>query len=169
MKITIRIVALLTLGLGLWGFSPASPQELKKLSLDDPSALGLRITADSAVKVEGRGSTRIETAWPTTVCLASVGGLDVEGAALIFRARVRTELEGRAVLELWVSIGGKRYFSRALDKPVEGRSDWRTVETPFFAQRGQKIDKAWLNIIIDGQGTVWVDDASLLRGALPSK
>ncbi len=169
MTISTRFVALLAVGLCLWGLSPSAAQELKRISLDDPSALGLRIAADPAVKVEGKASVRIETAWPTTICLASVDGLDVEGAALIFKARIKTELEGQAVLEMWVSVGGKRYFSRALDKPVEGRSDWRPVETPFFAKKGQRIDKAWLNVVINGQGTVWVDDASLLRGALPSK
>ncbi len=149
--------------------SPASPQEIKKLFLDDPAMLGLRITADPAIKVEGRAAARIETSWPTTVCLGSIDGLDVEGAALVFRARVKTDLEGQAILEMWVSIAGRRYFSRALDKPVEGKSDWRAVETPFLAQKGQRIEKVWLNIIINGQGTVWVAEASLLRKPLPSK
>jgi hypothetical protein len=160
------VVAITMAALALSG--PVRGQELKTFSLDDPASLGLRITADTAVKTEGRASTRIETAWPVTVCLAAVEGLDVEGEALVFQAKVRTALKGQAVLEMWVRIDGKDYFSRALDRPVAGTSDWRSVETPFLARKGQKIERAWLNLIINGQGTVWVDDARLVRRPLPA-
>jgi len=136
----------------------ASPQELKKLSLDDGSSIGLKVQTDTAVKAEGRGSVRITTPWPTSVCLGEVSGLDVEDASLVFKAQVKTDLEGEVFLEMWVHVGGGQYFSRGMNDTVKGKSDWKTVQTPFRFQKGQRPDKVTLNLVVNGKGTVWVDD-----------
>jgi hypothetical protein len=44
--------------------------------------------------------------------------------------------------------------------------DWTTQETPFFLQKGQKPEVIKLNVVINGQGTVWVDEIALLKGPL---
>ena len=77
--------------------------ELKRLSLDDISSLGLRIQTDSKVKTEGEGSVRITTQWPTTICLGEVSGLNVENARLIYRAQLKSDIDGVAFLD-----GGSR-------------------------------------------------------------
>jgi hypothetical protein len=143
----------------------ASAQDLKKLSLDDSSSIGLKLTTDSVVKVEGAASLRIETRWPTSVCLGEVSRLDAEGAQLLFRARVRTDLEGDAFLEMWVQVAGGQYFSRGMNSRVGGKSDWKAIQTPFTLQKGQKPDNVTLNIIVNGKGTVWVDDVVLSKAA----
>ena len=145
---------------------PARAQELRKLGLDDASALGLRIETDGDVKVEGKASVKIATRWPTTVCLGEVTGLQVESAALVYGARVRSELDGSAFLEMWVHVGGGQYFSRGLDDPIRGKSDWKALRTPFFLQKGQKAEKVTLNLVVNGKGTVWIDDVVLSRGPL---
>lgn len=146
---------------------PASAQELKKLSLDDPSSIALKLTADPSVKVEGAASLRIETRWPTTICLGEVSGLDVQAAQLLFRARVKTDLEGDAFLEMWVQVAGGQYFSRGMNDRVGGKSDWKSIQTPFNFQKDQKPDKVTLNVIVNGKGTVWVDDVVLSKAPLP--
>jgi hypothetical protein len=40
------------------------------------------------------------------------------------------------------------------------------VETPFFLKRGEKPDNVKLNVVINGTGTVWIDDVKLLKGPL---
>lgn len=155
------------IALVLAGGDPARAQELKKLSLDDPSSIGLKLTADPSVKVEGAASLRIETRWPTSVCLGEVSGLDVQAAQLVFRARVKTDLEGDAFLEMWVHVAGGQYFSRGMNDRVTGKSDWKSIQTPFILQKGQKPDKLTLNVIVNGKGTVWVDDVVLSRAPLP--
>jgi hypothetical protein len=142
---------------------PASAQVLKKFGLDDASSIGLKLTADPAVKVEGAASLRIETRWPTSVCLGEVTGVDVEAAQLVFRARVKTDLEGDAFLEMWVSVAGGQYFSRGMNDRVGGTSDWKAIQTPFVFQKGQKPDTVTLNVIVNGKGTVWVDDVVLSK------
>lgn len=141
-------------------------QELKKLSLDDVSSIGLTIQNDAGIKTEGKASIKITTVWPTTICLSEVSGLDIEEAKLVFKAKVKTELEGEAFLEMWVQVGGGQYFSKGLNDPAKGKSDWKTIQTPFMFQKGQKPDKVTLNIVINGKGTVWVDDIVLSKESL---
>ena len=133
----------------------------QKLPMDDAAALGLKIQTDAAVKTEGKASIKITTAWPTTVCLGEIAKLNVKGAKLIYRAEIKTELEGSAFLEMWVQVGGGQYFSRGLDNIVSGKADWRSVRTIFLLPQNQKAEKATLNLVINGKGTVWIDSVIL--------
>jgi len=156
----LSLVVLLLIG------GPALAQDLKRISLDDASAMGLQIQCDSAVKAEGKASIKITTKWPTTVCLAEVNGPEVEDAKLIYKAKVKSDLQGTAFLEMWAHVGGGQYFSKGMNDPIQGKSDWKTIQTPFMFQKGQKPAKVTLNIVINGTGTVWVDDIVLSKGPL---
>lgn len=144
----------------------AHAEDLRRLGLDDASAATPKIEADTGVKVEGTGSLRITARWPTTVCLGEVTGLEVEEAQLVYSARVRSELDGTAYLEMWVHAAGGQFFSRGLNDVVSQKTDWKTIRTPFFFQKGQRPDKVTLNLVINGAGTVWVDDVVLSREPL---
>ena len=147
--------------------SSSAAVDLKKLSLDSASATGTRVETDGKVKAEGKGSIRITTPWPTTICLAEVTDVNVENARLVYKAKVKTELEGNAILEMWVQVvGGKYYFSRGMNDVVTQRTDWKTIQTPFIFQKGQKPTKITLNIVINGKGIVWVDDIVLSKEPL---
>lgn len=159
----MRSVLMAVMAVLMLGNVSVQAQELKKLSLDDVSSLGLKINSDNTVKVEGSGSVRIETAWPTTVCLGEVTGLDVEDAKLVFKAKVRSDLDGSAFLEMWVQVGEGQYFSKGMNDPVQAKSDWKTIHTPFMFQRGQRPKKATLNLVINGKGTIWIDDIVLSK------
>jgi len=145
---------------------PSFAEEIKRLSLDDVSAIGLKIETDSKVKAEGKGSIKITTAWPTTVCLGEVTGISIDNAKLVYRARVKTDLKGTAFLEMWCHVGGGQYFSKGMNSTAGGKEDWKQIETPFFLKAGEKAEKVTLNLIINGIGTVWVDDAVLSREPL---
>jgi hypothetical protein len=160
MTLLVSFVVLLLIG------GPALAQDLKRISLDDTSALGLQIQSDSAMKAEGKASIKISTKWPTTVCLAEVTGPDVQNAKLVYKAKVKSDLQGTAFLEMWAHVGGGQYFSRGMNDPVQGKSDWKTIQTPFFFQKGQKPTRVTLNIVINGIGTVWVDDIVLSKEPL---
>jgi hypothetical protein len=152
---------------GLMAAGVAQAQELQKLSLDDAAGLGLKIEADKAVKAEGGGSVKITTLWPTTVCLGEVVAPAVRGGALVYRARVRTNLKGSAYLELWCNVAGGSFFAKGMNAAVEGQSDWKTIGTTFLLKSGQKPSKVTLNLVIEGSGTVWVDDVVLSRESAP--
>jgi hypothetical protein len=161
MKLTLSIVVLLALAA-----SSAYPEDLKKLNLDDASAISTTIQTDTQVKAEGKGSIRITTQWSTTICLGQVASLNVENAKLVYRAKVKSDLDGTAFLEMWAQVGGGQYFSRGMNDVISGKSDWKTIQTPFLFQKGQKPDKVTLNLVINGKGTVWIDDIVLSKEAL---
>lgn len=141
----------------------AQAKELKKLSLDNAANIGTVIRTDSQVKVEGNGSIRITTLWPTTICLGEVRGLNVENAKLLYRAKVKSALDGSAYLEMWAHVGGGQYFSRGMNDVVSRKTNWKALQTPFVFQKGQRPDKVTLNIVINGKGTVWIDDIVLTQ------
>ncbi len=146
--------------------SSACAEELKKLNLDDASAIGTTIQTDTQVKAEGKASIKITTMWPTTICLGEVTGLNIENAKLSYKAKAKSDLDGTAFLEMWVHVGGGQYFSRGMNDVVSQKTDWKIIQTPFVFQKGQKPDKVTLNLVINGKGTVWIDDVVLSREPL---
>jgi len=146
--------------------SSAYSEDLKKLKLDDASAIGTTIQTDIHVKAEGKASVKITTRWPTTICLGEVSGLDVENAKLLYKAKVKSDLDGTAFLEMWAHVGGGQYFSKGMNDVVSQKTEWKIIQTPFLFQKGQRPDKVTLNLVINGKGTVWIDDIVLSKEPL---
>jgi hypothetical protein len=146
--------------------SLAMAENLMRLNLDDVSAVTPQIQSDLKEKVEGKGSIRITTQCPTTICLGEVAGPNVENAMLVYSAKVKSDLDGNAFLEMWAHVGGGEYFSKGMNDSISQKTDWKTIKTPFMFQKGQKPDKVTLNLIINGKGTVWVDDIILAKEPL---
>ena len=127
------------------------------------------VSFDAETSSDGNGSIRIVAQEPTTVRLYETGDIDVENARLAYRAHLRTQdVKGQVYLEMWCHCpGGGEFFSRALQSPVTGTTEWVTQETPFMLQAGQNPDNVKLNLVVDGSGTVWIDDIKLVKGQLP--
>lgn len=127
-----------------------------------------QVEFDTKTTADGNGSLKITATGPTTVSLFKADDIDLENARLIYRAKIRTEnLAGKVYLEMWCHFDNLgQYFSRGLDRTLTGANDWQTVETPFFLQPGQNPDKVFLNLVIDGMGTVWIDDIKLVAAPL---
>lgn len=124
---------------------------------------------DASVSSDGHGSLKIVSSGPMTVNLLEIHDLDVEDARLLYQAKVRTQdAEGPVYLEMWVHLPDKgEFFTRNVHTPASGTTGWMTMEAPFFLQKGQKPDYAKLNIVLNGKGTVWIDDIRLVRAPLP--
>lgn len=161
MKLSLLVFVLLAIGAG-----PLCAEELRKLNLDDAAAIGITIQTDTQAKVEGKGAIKITTQWPATICLGEAAGLAVENGTLVYQAKVKSDLDGSAYLEMWALLGGGQYFSRGMNDTVSQKTDWKTIRTPFYFQKGQKPEKVTLNIVINGKGTVWIDDIVLYREPL---
>ncbi len=144
--------------------------ELRRFALDNTEGLitqsGVRI--DEQISSDGNGSLRIEAMEPTTIRLFETGDIDIENTRLIYQAKVRTEnVEGQVYLEMWCHFPGKgEYFSKGLMNPLSGTNDWTAAETPFLLKKGENPDNVKLNLVIDGKGTVWIDDIRLLKAPL---
>jgi hypothetical protein len=144
--------------------------ELKRFAIDSMEGIITRsgVGIDKDISSDGNGSLRITSTKPTVVRLFEVGDIDVENARLIYQARVRTEnVEGEVYLEMWCHFPGKgEFFSRGLQTPLTGTTEWTTEETPFFLKKGENPDNVKLNLVINGKGTAWIDDIRLLKAPL---
>ena len=120
------------------------------------------------VSSDGNGSLRIIAKEPSIVRLFEVNDIDIEDARLTYQAKVRTkDVKGQVYLEMWCHFPGKgEFFSRGLDSPLTGTINWGTLQIPFFLKKGEKPDYVKLNIVINGTGTVWIDDVRLLKAPL---
>lgn len=144
--------------------------ELKSFPLDNTEGLITQsgITIDRKISSDGNGSLRIEATEPTTVHLFETGDMDIESSRLIYQSRLRTEnVEGQVYLEMWCNFPGRgEFFSRGLASALTGTTNWTTQETPFLLKKGENPDNVKLNLVINGRGTVWIDDIRLLKSVL---
>jgi hypothetical protein len=126
------------------------------------------VELDPAISSDGKGSLRVTAAAPLTVRLYETGDIPVDNARLIYQARLRCEnVQGEAYLEMWCRFPGKgEFFSRALQAPLSGTAEWSSQETPFFLKKGEDPDEIKLNLVVNGTGTVWIDDIHLIKGPL---
>jgi hypothetical protein len=150
--------------------APQEVVELKRFPIDSLEGIMTRsgVQFDKEVSSDGNGSLKIISTEPTVVRLFELGDIDIENARLIYQAKVRTEgVEGQVFLEMWCHFPGKgEFFSRGLQTPLTGTTNWTTEETPFFLKKGENPDNVKLNLVINGKGTAWIDDIRVLKGPL---
>jgi Protein kinase domain len=145
------------------------PFQLDLLKRMDPAAFP--ITLDGVQHQQG--GWRIENARPRTVRLteidmSKVSGVTLENCMLYYRAQMKSALEGKAYLEMWVRCSdGQEYFSKGILTPISGTTDWGSYQTPFRLEKGQRADFIKLNVVIEGKGTLWIKSPELWRGPLP--
>ena len=126
------------------------------------------VEIDKDISSDGNGSLKITTDTPISVKLFQTGDIDVEDSILIYSAKLRTEnLDGQAYIEMWCGFPEKGlYFSKAQHSALIGTNDWKIQETPFFLKKGENPDKVELNLVINGKGTVWIDQIELFKRPL---
>ncbi len=143
---------------------------MQSFPLDDRTGLLTTsgVEVDRTRFVEGNGSVKITATESRVIALFETGDLDLENARLIYQAQLSSaDLQGEAFLEMWCHFNGRgEYFSRALQSKISGDTDWALHETPFFLKMGENPDNIKLNLVITGQGTVWIDDVKLLKSPL---
>jgi len=150
--------------------APQEVVELKRFPIDSLEGIMTRsgVQFDKEVSSDGNGSLKIIATEPTVVRLFELGDIDIENARLIYQAKVRTEgVEGQVFLEMWCHFPGKgEFFSRGLQTPLTGTTNWTAEETPFFLKKGENPDNVKLNLVINGKGTAWIDDIRIFKGPL---
>ncbi len=171
----ILLRATVLLGISLCGCSKPSASmttELKYYPADNMDGLISRkdITLDKKVSVDGNDSLRITVSEPTTIRLYETGDLNVENVIIIYKAQLRTHnLDGKAHLEMLCQFPDRgEFFSRNLQSPISGTQKWSRKETPFILGDGENPNNIRLNLLIDGKGTVWIDDIHLISIPAPS-
>ena len=160
------ICAFMGLVLALGTVSVAQAGEIASYPLDNLDTVVDKtdeVTFDPSISSDGHGSIKITAQEPGVFTLAETGDLDVEKSRLTYQASVKTEnVEGAVFLEMWCHFPGQgEFFSRGLQAQLTGTKDWTTIETYFFLKEGENPDNMVLNLVVDGIGTVWIDDIRL--------
>jgi hypothetical protein len=127
-------------------------------------------TLDEEFYVNGEASLKFvsDSSEKKTIRLYEVKPTDIESGILIYQAQLKSlDLKGQAYLEMWCNIPGRgEFFSRDLEQPIAGTTDWIHAQTPFRLEFGQIPANVKLNLVIEGPGTVWIDDIKLLSSPL---
>lgn len=149
---------------------PDQPELIKSYPIKNLDGL---LTADGVefdpdISFDGNGSIRITAPESTTVRLYETGDMDIEKTRLVYQAKIRTErVIGQVFLEMWCAFEGRgEYFSRGLHTLVSNNTDWTDTETMFYLKTGDNPDNIKLNLVINGSGTVWIDDIKLVKHPL---
>lgn len=141
--------------------------ELKYFPVDDLNGViaASSIQLDKANSNDGKGSIKIAAASPVVIPLYIVNNIQADDTQIIYEAQVKSEsLIGQALLEMWCVFKDKGdFFSRGFDSVISGTSDWKTIRTVFNLQKGEMPDQIKLNIMVNGVGTVWIDDIHLSK------
>jgi hypothetical protein len=121
-------------------------------------------SADSTSK----GALKIEAPSSMTVKLVQTGPLNVNDVTLIYRATFRSkELSGRAYLLMTVRWADSlETFARGFEQAIIGSVPWVTEDITYNVERKKKVDNVTLGMVIEGTGTVWVNDVKLLKTTL---
>jgi hypothetical protein len=167
MTACVLILATLAAGCGGGGSAEKTLASFPINSLDGVLTLS-GVELDEQITSDGNGSLRIVTPGPTTVRLFEIRAPEVEDARLIYRAMVRTRsVSGDVYLEMRCRFPGRgEFFSKGLDSPLRGTTDWTSQEIYFMLKKGQRPDLVKLDVVIGGSGTVWIDEVALLSGPL---
>ena len=119
---------------------------------------------DNKISSDGNGSVKISVTEPTVIRLFETGYINIENARLIYEADIKTEnVTEEVYLEMWCCFAGKgKFFSRGLDSTATDTEPWKRLRTAFFLKPGESPDNVKLNLVVNGSGTVWVDNIRLL-------
>jgi len=126
------------------------------------------VSVDREITSDGNGSLRAEASAATTIPLFEISGVDIDNARIFYQARLRTaDVIGQVYLEMLCHFPERgEFFSRGQATLLSGTTEWTSQEIPFLLRKGEKPDIIKLNLVINGQGTAWIDDIKLVRGPL---
>ena len=117
-----------------------------------------------------QGGWRIQSHEERVVRLFEVHHPHVEQCLLTYRVQMKTEnVKKGAYLEMWCEFPGRgEFFSKGLHHRVKGTVDWASYETPFYLRKGQCPDLIKLNVVMEGEGTLWLRHLELLQAPTAS-
>lgn len=165
MKLFTKGISFLFFCLGLAAFANAAEPVAENSCQVLPSPM---LIIDGDNKSEGDASIRVDAPAPCRITIAKFSGVDFDQFRLVTSAKLKSELtRGSAVFETLVRVKDGFYFSRALDKPVKEKTDWTEVKTFFNFKKNEHPDEIFVNLIIEGSGSVWIDEIKLFKEELP--
>ncbi len=129
------------------------------------------VTEDKTVSADGQGSLKITTEMPTTIKLFQIPYPRIEGCKVWYKAKIKTQqFGGSAYLQMVVHFSrGGQITAQNYQNAIRGNTKgWVESVLEATVREGQKPSSVELNLVVQGAGTLWVDDVHVLRQALVS-
>lgn len=127
------------------------------------------VEIDRDITTDGNGSLLVNTEEAVKVELFELNNEDFKNKRLTFKAQMRSEnltgnnsMRGISYIEL-ISLfpDGEELVSRGPRIPLTGTADWRIVNTVLYIDKADAPKNVKLNLIVEGQGKVWLDAVKL--------
>jgi len=127
------------------------------------------VSIDNDMTSDGNGALFVDATSPVTVELFELDHENFKNKRLTFKAQMRSEdlkstedTRGISYIELIAAFpDGEELMSRGPRVPVSGTTDWRLADTVLYLDSGHSPDSVKLNLVVEGQGKVWLDDINL--------
>lgn len=133
---------------------------------------GVTVSMDVKHSSDLHGALKITSSVPRThvIRLYALENVNITGPLRLgYRARLMTGgMDGQAYLLLKADVGRKHPAQSVLNG-FSGNSypDFTRSETSIFLKKGEIARRVELAVVIEGAGTIWVDDVSLFSAPLP--
>lgn len=125
------------------------------------------IEFDPDISFDNNGSIKIIADAPVIVRLFEIEDLNIHDMTLIYKAYVRTRgLKGNVFLEMRVTFHDRIRLARGLKSMIRTDKNFTEIDTIFFLKKNHFAESISLNLVIEGRGTVWIDDLRLYKGPL---
>jgi hypothetical protein len=122
---------------------------------------------DGEVYREGSKSLRITAEKPVIIKLYEINEPGIHDMTLIYKAWVKTgNLKGNVFLEMRVGFEKTKQLVRGLSSKISEDTGFKEIDTIFFLKKNHYPESIELNLVIEGQGTVWIDSVRLYKGPL---
>jgi hypothetical protein len=103
-----------------------------------------------------------------TIPLFEAGAIKSDNVKLLLTYKVKTDNMSEPTflqLKLHFPVKGD-VVSDEPDDVVSGTKDWSDQKVVYKLKKGQLPDDVFINLVIQGQGTVWIDDVKLVAKPL---
>lgn len=132
------------------------------------------VEIDKEITTDGDGSLLINTLQPIEIELFELDNENFKNKRLTYKAQMRTQdltgnddMRGISYIELVATFpNGEELISRGPRIPLTGTTDWRPVNTVLYIDKANAPKNVKLNLIVEGQGKVWIDAVKLESIAL---
>jgi len=169
---TIYLIALalfVSSGLGFKSLAQGETELSFPISNIEEIITQSNVAIDREITADDNGSLVVNANKPIIVELFEPDGKDFKNKRLTYKAQMRSEnliaaddMRGISYIELIAKFpNGEDLISRGPRVPISGTTDWRTAETVLYIDKGHTPENVKLNLIVEGQGKVWLDAVKL--------
>ncbi|MEM7009688.1 MAG: hypothetical protein AAF462_11195 [Thermodesulfobacteriota bacterium] len=149
--------------------SIAQEEQELKFPISDVSDIITQTNVEIDRSTEGETILLVKTQEPISVELFELKDEDFKNKRLTYTARMRSEdltatedSRGISFLEMIAKFpDGEELIARGPRVPLTGTTNWRGADAVLYIDKASSPDLIKLNLIVEGEGKVWLESVKL--------